>query len=335
MIGKDLAEIINKKKLQKFSNSYFIQLIMDILSMKQQVSRNSLNEISKVLHSIDTKLAIEFTGTFKNSFLYQSNNALNTLVANNLKDTDWNEECLFDYNPNNFIRQKNVQNIINTVLKEHEKLEKLKEHGLNPASKLLFDGDSGVGKTECAKEIAFKMELPLYTLDLATIFDSHLGATGKKLKEVITFALSHRCVFLIDEFDSIASARNSDKQDTREASRVVNILLKLIESWNHESILICATNHIEVIDSAMMRRFDAHVKFELPNYDEIKQIINFRFKNFKLKEDSKDLLLNKFKGKSHGIIINDCNALIKKVIIEDLHINNTIKEFCNEEKKSL
>ncbi|MFW3398442.1 hypothetical protein ACN9K5_10750, partial [Aliarcobacter butzleri] len=85
----------------------------------------------------------------------------------------------------------------------------------------------------------------------------------------------------------------------------------------HESILICATNHIEVIDSAMMRRFDAHVKFELPNYDEIKQIINFRFKNFKLKEDSKDLLLNKFKGKSHGIIINDCNALIKKVIIED------------------
>ena len=326
MIENDIAEIINKKKLQKFSNAFSLQLIMDILNMKQQVARNSLNEIAKVIHSIDTKLAIEFTETFKNSFLYQSNNTINTLVANNLKDTDWKEEYLLEYNPNNFIRQKNVQEIINRVLKEHEKIEKLKEHGLNPSSKLLFDGNSGVGKTECAKEIAFKMGLPLYTLDLATIFDSHLGATGKKLKEVITFALSHRCVFLIDEFDSIASARNSDKQDTREASRVVNILLKLIESWKYESILICATNHIETIDSAMMRRFDAHVKFELPNDDEIKQIVNYRFKKFDLNAVSKDLLLKAFSGKSHGIINNECDSLIKDVILNDLVINDTISE---------
>lgn len=324
MIGKDLAEIINKKKLQKFSNSYFIQLIMDILSMKQQVSRNSLNEVAKTLHSIDTKLAIEFTNIFRDSFLYQDLRVCNTLD----KEKDWYEENLFNYDTDKFIRQENVQDVINKVLKEHEKANKLKEHGLVPISKLLFDGNSGVGKTECAKEIAFKMNLPLYTLDLATIFDSHLGATGKKIKKVMEFAISHKCVFLLDEFDAIASARNTDKNDVGEAKRVVNILLKLLETWNHESILICATNHIEVIDSAMMRRFDAHVKFELPNDEEIKQIMDYQFRKFDLKKDSEILLLNRFKGKSHGIIINNCNTLIKEVIIQDFNINETITEMC-------
>ncbi|MCT7578727.1 AAA family ATPase [Aliarcobacter butzleri] len=324
MMGKDLAEIINKKKLQKFSNSYFIQLIMDILSMKQQVSRNSLNEVAKTLHSIDTKLAIEFTNIFRDSFLYQDLRVCNTLD----KEKDWYEENLFNYDTDKFIRQENVQDVINKVLKEHEKANKLKEHGLVPISKLLFDGNSGVGKTECAKEIAFKMNLPLYTLDLATIFDSHLGATGKKIKKVMEFAISHKCVFLLDEFDAIASARNTDKNDVGEAKRVVNILLKLLETWNHESILICATNHIEVIDSAMMRRFDAHVKFELPNDEEIKQIMDYQFRKFDLKKDSEILLLNRFKGKSHGIIINNCNALIKEVIIQDFNINETITEMC-------
>lgn len=326
MIANDIAEIINKKKLQKFSNAFSIQLIMDILNMKQQVARNSLNEISKTLHSIDTNLAIEFTHTFRNSFLYQPSNIVTTNIG---KDTDWNEEHLFDYDSNKFFRQKNVKDTINKVLKEQEKADKLKEHGLAPISKLLFDGKSGVGKTECAKEIAFKMELPLYSLDLATIFDSHLGATGKKLKKVIEFALSHKCVLLLDEFDAIASARNTDKNDVGETKRVVNILLKLLESWDSNSILICATNHIEVIDSAMMRRFDVHVKFELPNDDEIKQIINYRFKKFKLNDISKELLLKAFRGKSHGIINNDCDSLIKDVILNDLIINNTINEKFN------
>lgn len=327
MITNDLAEVINKKKLQKFSNAFSLQLIMDILGMKQQVARNSLNEVSKILHGIDTALAIEFTNIFRNSFLYQPSNLI---VANDTKNTDWNEEHLFDYNPNKFVRQKNVQDVINKVLKEHEKADKLKEHGLTPISKLLFDGKSGVGKTECAKEIAFKMNLPLYSLDLATIFDSHLGATGKKLKKVIEFALSHKCVFLLDEFDAIASARNTDKNDVGETKRVVNILLKLLETWNHESILICATNHIESIDSAMIRRFDAHVKFSLPNDDEIKQLINYRFKNFEITDSSKDLLLKAFRDKSHGIISNECNSLIKEVVLDDLMINNTINEKFNK-----
>lgn len=323
MIANDLAEILNKKKLQKFSNAFFIQTIMDILGMKQQVARNSLNDIAKILHSIDTSLAIEFTHSFRDSFLYQSTNAMVTNIG---KDTDWNEEHLFNYDPNKFTRQKNVEDVISKVFKEHEKADKLKEHGLTPISKLLFDGKSGVGKTECAKEIAFKMELPFYTLDLATIFDSKLGETGKKLKKVLEFATSHRCVFLLDEFDSIAGARNTDKNDVGETKRVVNILLKLLESWNSDSILICATNHIEAIDSAMMRRFDVHVKFELPNDDEIKQIINYRFRKFELNDISKELLLKAFRGKSHGIINNDCDSLIKDVILNDLMINNIITD---------
>ena len=322
MIEKDLEEIINKKKLQKFSNTYFIQLIMDILSMKQQVSRNSLNEVVKTLHSIDTKLAVEFTNTFRDSFLYQDSRVFNTLD----KERDWYEENLFNYDTDKFIRQENVQDVINKVLKEHEKADKLKEHGLVPISKLLFDGNSGVGKTECAKEIAFKMNLPLYTLDLATIFDSHLGATGKKIKKVMEFAISHKCVFLLDEFDSIASARNTDKNDVGETKRVVNILLKLLETWNHESILICATNHIEAIDNAMMRRFDIHVKFELPNQNEIKQIIKHKFNKFELNDFSMEVLLDDFKDKSHGIINNSCTSLIKEVILQDLDINERIAD---------
>lgn len=324
-IPVELSELIDKKKLKKFSHTFALQVIIDILSSKNSIARNSLISIADNLHKIDTALAIEFTKLYKTSFLFQ--NTSMPRVVNNYKDTDWNEEVLFDYNTDKFIRQPNVQKLINTVIKEHQKLETLREYELEPISKLLLDGKSGVGKTECAKEIAYRMGLPLYTLDLATIFDSHLGATGAKLKKVIEFANSHECVFLLDEFDAIASARNTDKNDVGETKRITNVLLKLIETWNSSSILICATNHIEAIDSAMLRRFDKHVKFELPSNEEISQIVDYRFGKLKLHNDSKKLLLESFVGKSHGVIINECNSLIKESILDESCIDDTIQNY--------
>ena len=331
-IPSDLLDLINKKKLKKFSNAYLLQIIIELLSSRNQTSRRMLSELDKTLQSIDTQFAIDFMKIAKSSFLYPSSNT--TSFNSNERATDWIEEDLIDYRSDKFIRQKNVQKIINNVMKEHQKIEVLKEHDLEPISKLLFDGKSGVGKTECAKEIAFKMDLPLYTLDLATIFDSHLGATGAKLKKVVEFATSHECVFLLDEFDSIASARNTNKNDVGETKRIVNVLLKLIESWNPKSILICATNHIEAIDTAMLRRFDEHIKFKLPDNNEIIQIIDYRFKKFSLSDISKSLLVKSFSGKSHGIIINECNSIVKVSILDELCINKAIRDcFCNNEKE--
>lgn len=331
-IPKALKKAINDKQSKDFSSSLLLETIADILNEKKDASIETLYSVVQVLYTIDTDLAQEFAKIYTNSPILKTDMVAKTMPSMQKSSSDWKEEDLSNYNPKKFVRQKNVQLIIDRVKKEQEKAELLKKHDLEPMSKLLFDGKSGVGKTESAREIAYQMGLPLYVLDLATIYDSKLGATGAKLKSVIEFAISRKCVFLLDEFDSVASARNTIMNDSGETKRVVNVLLKLIESWKSESILICATNHIEAIDKAMMRRFDAHVKFELPNTDEIKQIINYKFRKLNINDTSRKRLLESFKGKSHSVIINKCETLIKNSILDEECINRIINNSIEFEK---
>lgn len=160
-----------------------------------------------------------------------------------------------------------IQKKITRFIEEYKHISKLEAENIKPATSILLTGAPGVGKTLLASYIAKSLGKRLLVLDLATAVSSYLGKTGQNLKAVIDFAIETNSVLFLDEFDSIAKKRD-DPSDLGELKRIVNILLKEIEDWPSSSLLVCATNHPELLDKAIWRRFDEIIEIPKPSEKE-------------------------------------------------------------------
>lgn len=162
------------------------------------------------------------------------------------------------------ILSDDLKNRLQQVLRERDKVAQLEERGLPPTRSLLFVGPPGVGKTMSARWLARSLGRPLITLDLATVMSSFLGKTGSNIRSALEYAKSVESVLLLDEFDAIAKRRDDDG-DVGELKRLVNVLLQEIDDWPSTSLLIAATNHGDLLDPAIWRRFDDILTFGLPD----------------------------------------------------------------------
>lgn len=153
-----------------------------------------------------------------------------------------------------------VDSGLKTLVNEWKNAELLITAGLEPSRTILLSGPPGVGKTLAATFLANQLDLPLVTLNLAAAVNSLLGKTGNNLAKVLAHAQSQPCVLLLDEFDAFAKRRD-DGQDIGELKRVVNVLLQAIDEWPATSLLVAATNHEELLDRAIFRRFDFWLRF--------------------------------------------------------------------------
>jgi SpoVK/Ycf46/Vps4 family AAA+-type ATPase len=115
-----------------------------------------------------------------------------------------------------------------------------------------------------ARWLAAQLERPLITLDLATVMSSYLGKTGSNIRSALEYAKSVKSILLLDEFDAIAKRRDDDG-DVGELKRLVNVLLQEIDDWPSSSLLIAATNHGDLLDPAIWRRFDEVLNFAMPD----------------------------------------------------------------------
>lgn len=165
--------------------------------------------------------------------------------------------------PAEAVLESDVSEAIENLAREWERREALVAHGLRPTQTLLFVGPPGVGKTMTASQIGERLGLRVFVVDLGSVMNSLLGKTGQNLGAVLDFANRHRCLLLIDEVDALAKYR-SDREDVGELKRLVTVLLQRFDRWGNESLLIAATNHPELLDRAIWRRFDAIVRFDLP-----------------------------------------------------------------------
>ncbi|MBA6156464.1 AAA family ATPase [Tenacibaculum sp. S7007] len=161
------------------------------------------------------------------------------------------------------------QEAINQLLDEFTYYASLKKYNLPIDNKILFHGHTGCGKTATAKSIAKALNKKIIVLNLGNFVSSKLGETSKNISEIFKRASLEKAVLFIDEFDFIGKTRDYDTKDSGEMKRLVNTVIQLIDHLNNDALLIAATNYVQVIDSALLRRFELRLKFDLPKNKEL------------------------------------------------------------------
>jgi SpoVK/Ycf46/Vps4 family AAA+-type ATPase len=170
---------------------------------------------------------------------------------------------------------------IEAVIAEREQGAALRASGVEPTKTLLLTGPPGVGKTMTARYLAHRAKLPLLIVDLAAVVSSYLGRTGQNLRQLLDHARATPCALLLDEFDALAKRRD-DASDVGELKRIVNVLLLELESWPAESLLIAATNHPDLLDPAVWRRFDRVIELGLPTREARQRMLETVFREGKI-----------------------------------------------------
>lgn len=203
---------------------------------------------------------------------------------------------------------------IEQVIKEHRHLAELQKYGLSIDHKILLYGNSGCGKTATAKAIAKELGKGILILNLTNFISSKIGETGRNLKAVFDKAEREKAILFLDEFDQVAKMRGSDDKDVGEMRRLVNTLIQLIDYLPEDCILIAATNHPEIVDVALMRRFQLKLKYEIPTQE---QLDNY-YDNLLLSFPEKYRNIQRKYGISYAEAQDFVKTAMKKQIIEEL-----------------
>ncbi|ETD85432.1 ATPase AAA [Rhodobacter capsulatus YW1] len=174
--------------------------------------------------------------------------------------------------PHEPIYTTKVRETLTRLIEERRNVKALINAGLDPTKTILFTGPPGVGKTLAAKWLARELKRPLLILDLSAVMSSYLGRTGSNLRHVLDYAKSVDGVLLLDELDAVAKRRD-DTGEIGELKRLVTVLLQQLDDWPSTGVLIAATNHAELLDPAVWRRFEELVEFELPEREAARAFI--------------------------------------------------------------
>jgi SpoVK/Ycf46/Vps4 family AAA+-type ATPase len=216
--------------------------------------------------------------------------------------------------------ENNLQSYINS----YKNADKLNSLGLGISNTLLLHGPPGCGKTKCAYLIAKEINLPLVVARLDSIISSYLGTTAKNIRSLFEFAQQTPCVLFLDEFDAIAKARD-DHNELGELKRVVNSLIQNIDAMSPDSLLIAATNHESLLDTAVWRRFGYSLKIEIPDYEATSKLISlFLGDLIKLNEKDKSILTLFFSGLSGATIEEVIKRSLRDSIIHNIEPNISI-----------
>lgn len=208
------------------------------------------------------------------------------------------------------------------VVMEYREQHKLRAHGLSARRKLLLVGPPGSGKTMTASALAGELNLPLLGIQLHAVITKFMGETAAKLRLVFDAMHQTRGVYLFDEFDAIGGARDLPN-DVGEIRRVLNSFLQFIEQDDSDSIIVGATNHVSILDSALFRRFDDVVRYELPSRDLAKQLIENRLSAFGIKSLTWDEVLSLTEALSYAELSRACDDAARRSVLADHREINT------------
>ena len=225
-----------------------------------------------------------------------------------------------------------IKERIERIIHEFTYKDKLFKHNLENRRKILFSGNPGTGKTMTASIIANELRLPIYVVLMDKIVTKYMGETSAKLRQIFDFIKDVPAVYLFDEFDAIGGQRGKDNE-VGEMRRVLNSFLQFLERDHSDSLIIAATNNLELLDQALFRRFDDVIRYQLPTDNEKLQLLKNRLNGNLSNKEIKDLL-PELTSLSHAEINQACIDVIKTSVIYDLPIKFDLVVKTIRERKS-
>ena len=325
------------------------------LENDQEKLMSALNEL--IEYSKNTKkinFALQLQSILKDTFRHQKTSSLTKAGSdtyfNRLDDREVNdlilEKITSEYSFENLVVNEKVKSEFEFFIKEHKASDILRKFDLPIANKVLLHGPSGCGKTLASYVIAGELNKMMVVVNLGAIVSSKLGETSKNLAKIFRKAASEDCIIFIDEFDSLGKVRDYS-QDHGEMKRVVNTILQLFDYLPQSSMVIAATNQKNMLDNALLRRFDINIQLDLPNEAQIMDLINLTLRKGIFKFPNRTALNSLVKsslGLSYYSIQKTLITAIKRSIFNNIEaksiappiINVSIwKDLIADERKAL
>ena len=214
------------------------------------------------------------------------------------------------------ILRKGLSEQISRIVREQRHAAQILEYGLTPRYKLLLIGPPGTGKTLTASVLASELGLPLLQVRLDGLITRFMGETAAKLRQIFDSICRTRGVYLFDEFDAIGSQRGL-ANDVGEIRRVLNSFLLMIEQDKSHSLIIAATNYPFILDTALFRRFDDVLNYNLPDESHITALLKARLAGIAADGIRWDCLGSRATGLSHAEVTRAANEVLKDALVHE------------------
>lgn len=199
---------------------------------------------------------------------------INTATASVRSIDEKTQSLFYEVNPQRRLEElilpKHVFQACSEIIEEHHRSDLLRSYNLEPRNRILLSGPPGNGKTTLAEAMAEALFIPLIVVRYDSIIGSYLGETAQRLKRLFDYVKTRRCLLFFDEFDSIGKERG-DNHETGEIKRVVSSLLLQIDDLPSYVVIVTATNHSELLDRAVWRRFQVRLELPLPTKEQIEE----------------------------------------------------------------
>src|SRR5262245_14802520 len=208
-----------------------------------------------------------------------------------------------------------IRSRIDRVLTEQRQRERIAAHGLTPLRKLLLLGPPGTGKTMTAAALAGELGLSLFTIQLDGLITKYLGETAAKLRVIFEAIRQNRAVYLFDEFDALGGSRAA-RNEVGEIRRVLNSFLQFLEQDDSDSIIVAATNHPEILDKALFRRFDSVIEYRLPSKKISEVVMRARLALLETSHIEWSNVLEAAEGLNHSDLTRACEYAAKNAILK-------------------
>lgn len=229
------------------------------------------------------------------------------------------------------ILRSDIREQLDDFLKERLLIDTFLKENIVPSNSILLSGMPGVGKTYIAKWLSYKLNMPMVTLDLANSISSYLGRSGQNIKSIFQYTKEQSVILFLDEMDAIAKRRD-DASDLGELKRLVNVLLKELEDCPINCIIIGATNHPELLDKAIWRRFDRNIEIMMPQEEQREKLIyrTLAEKAELIKRETLELIIKGTDQLSAADICKLCEHIKRQFVMnsKELADVSALREYC-------
>ncbi len=205
---------------------------------------------------------------------------------------------------------------VEQMLTEQRQADRLREHGYHPQHRLLLIGSPGTGKTMTGRVLAGELRLPLFMIRLEVLITKFMGETAAKLRLIFDAVEETRGVYLFDEVDALAGDRSSGN-DVGEIRRVLNSFLQFLDTNDSQSVVVATSNHPQLLDRAMFRRFDSVIEYPLPSPKIAREVIRHRLASVNTKEVRWTDVDQAAEGLSHADLTLACEQAAKGAILSE------------------